>query len=343
MENMLAGKVILVTGGTGSIGSEIVLHCLSKGAKKVIAFSRDEIKHFVLQKRTRDPRLTSVVGDIRDMRSLEGIFFRTSVDIIYHAAAMKHVVMCEDYPLQAVETNIIGTQNIVDLALKYRVPRMAAISTDKAAYPVNVMGASKFIAERIILNASKVPASGQVFTCVRFGNVASSRGSVIPVCIDNLWHHKILEVTSKNVTRFIMGMPEAVALMIEASACAKGGEIFIPKMKAFRLGDLMAVMLERIAPRLGIESKDVTLRTIGLVRGEKLHEDLINDVESRHIYQINEMYVILENDRAMSLYPDIKRLKVGEYTSRGVPLISKDEIEAMILDYLQNYMAIGRI
>ncbi|MFH1640324.1 MAG: SDR family NAD(P)-dependent oxidoreductase [Chloroflexota bacterium] len=343
MENILEDKVILVTGGTGSIGSEIVAHCLTQKPRKVIVFSRDEIKHFILQKKIGDARLESVVGDTRNLRSFEGIFYKTQVDIIYHAAAMKHVVMCEDAPMQAVETNILGTQNVVDMALKYRVPRVTAISTDKAAYPVNVMGATKFIAERIMLNASRLSAPGQAFSCVRFGNVANSRGSVIPICIDNLQRHRTIEVTNYDVTRFIMTIPEATRLVIEASEYARGGEIFILKMKAFRLGDLMEVMLDRIVPRLGIARQNIKVRVIGLVKGEKLHENLINNVESRHVYQLNDMYVIPENESALSLYPGIKKVELKEYSSRSVPLITRDEIEGLIVEYLQSYLATDQI
>jgi len=147
MKSIIAEKTVLVTGGTGSIGSEIVKQVLDQGAGKVVVVSRDEIKHFLMKKRITDGRLQTIVGDVRDPRSFEQIFRRLNIEIIYHAAAMKHVVMCEDFPLEAVQTNILGTQNMVDLAMKYEVPRMITISTDKAAYPANVMGATKFIAK----------------------------------------------------------------------------------------------------------------------------------------------------------------------------------------------------
>jgi FlaA1/EpsC-like NDP-sugar epimerase len=230
MNNELDGKAVLVTGGAGSIGSSIVEQLLEFRVGKVIILSRDEIKHFLLKSRIPDPRLETVVCDVRDYHGLERIFNRYHIDMIFHAAAMKHVVVSEHFPIECARTNIIGTQNLVDLAVKFRIPKLITISTDKATSPSSVMGATKFIAEKVTLNAN--------YSCVRFGNVANSRGSVIPVLIDNLVLGKPITITDTRVTRFIMGIPDAVKLVIQASQHARGGEIFILKMKAFRLGDL---------------------------------------------------------------------------------------------------------
>lgn len=335
MSNMLAGKVILVTGGTGSIGSEIVKQALEQAASKVIVFSRDEIKHFMIRREISDDRLQTVVGDIRDSRTVGQVFARFDIDILYHAAAMKHVVMCEDFPLESVQTNILGTQNIVDLALKHLVSKVITISTDKAAYPANVMGASKFIAERITLNANKMSRGKQSFSCVRFGNVASSRGSVIPVYVEDLLNHNLLQVTDPEVTRFIMEIPDAVRLVRAATEYAQGGEIFILKMKAFKLGDLVDVMIERIAPRLNVSKNDIRVNISGLVMGEKLHEDLINDTESSRLYELEDMYVLLPDSEASNKYPSIRKPRLSRYASSDVELISKDEIEQIVVKYLE--------
>ncbi|HJH25270.1 MAG TPA: hypothetical protein C5S37_00525, partial [Methanophagales archaeon] len=324
---------VFVTGGTGSIGSEIVKQGLDYEANKVIIFSRDEIKHFLVKKRILDDRLETVVGDVRDYRSIQRVFEENDIDLVYHAAAMKHVVICEDFPIESAKTNIFGTQNVVDLAIKYEVPKLITISTDKSAYPVNVMGASKFIAERITLNAS--------YSCVRFGNVANSRGSVIPVFIDNLLNRKPISITDSNVTRFIIGIPDAVKLVIKATEYARGGEIFILKMKAFRLGDLLDVILDRIAPKLDISKENIEVNITGLVSGEKLHEDLINNTESNQIYELDDMYVILRNNEDGSKYQNIKKIDLYEYTSKDVESISKDEIEEIVMKYLKNYLARG--
>ncbi|KAF5437632.1 NDP-sugar epimerase [Candidatus Methanophagaceae archaeon] len=326
MEEELKGKTVLVTGGTGSIGSEIVNQILDCKVKKVMIFSRDEIKHFLVKRRILDTRLETVVGDVRDYRSIQRVFEESDIDLIYHAAAMKHVVICEDFPIESAKTNIFGTQNVVDLALKYKIPKMVTISTDKSAYPVNVMGATKFIAERITLNAN--------FSCVRFGNVANSRGSVIPVLIDNLLNKKPITITDPNVTRFIIGIPDAVKLVIKATEYAKGGEIFILKMKAFRLRDLLEVILDGIAPKLNISKEEVEVDVMGLVPGEKLHEDLINNTETNRVYELDGMYVILRNNEDALRYQNIKKIDLHEYTSKDTELISKDAIKDMVIEYL---------
>ena len=332
IEDKLKGKTVLVTGGTGSIGSEIVKQILDYKVNRVIIFSRDEIKHFMVKKRILDDRLETVIGDVRDYRSLQRVFEEFNIDLIYHAAAMKHVVICEDFPIESAKTNIFGTQNVVDLAMKFGIPKMITISTDKSAYPVNVMGATKFIAERITLNAN--------FSCVRFGNVANSRGSVIPVIIDNLLNKKPITISDPNVTRFIIGIPDAVKLVIKATEYAKGGEIFILKMKAFRLGDLLDVILDRIAPRLGVKD-EIKVNMTGLISGEKLHEDLINNTEPNRVYELEDMYVILRNADDASKYQSIKKIDMHEYTSKDVELISKDEIEEIVMKYLNKIF--GRV
>ncbi|MFC1964847.1 SDR family NAD(P)-dependent oxidoreductase [Chloroflexota bacterium] len=333
--NVLTGKVVLITGGIGSIGSEIVRQSLEQGAKKIIVFSRDEIKHFMMRKKISDDRLETIVGDVRDLRSVEQAVSRFDIDILYHAAAMKHVVMCEDFPLEAVQTNILGTQNVVDLALKYKIPKTITISTDKAAYPVNVMGAAKFIAEKITLNANRVSIEEQAFSCVRFGNVASSRGSVIPAYIENLLNHKPLQVTDYEVTRFVMAIPEAVSLVIKSTEYAQGGEVFILKMEAFKLGDLVDVMINRIAPSLNISKNDIKVNITGLVPGEKLHEDLISDTESSRLYELEDMYVLLLDNESSVKYPSIAKASLCRYASSDVELISKDEIEQIVVKYLE--------
>jgi len=337
MNNVLAGKTILVTGGTGSIGDEIVKQSLEQGAARVIVFSRDEIKQFMMRKEISDDRLKTFVGDIRDLRSIEQVFSNFDIEILYHAAAMKHVVMCEDFPLEAVKTNILGTQNVVTLAIKYNVQKMITISTDKAAHPINVMGASKFIAERITLNGSRACKSEQAFSCARFGNVASSRGSVIPVFIRNLLDRKNLQVSDPDVTRFILEIPDAVRLIIKATEYAQGGETFILKMKAFKLGDLVDVILNRIAPKLNIPTEDVKIDVIGLVAGERLHEELINEKESSQVYEIDDMFVILPDTRYHGKYA-VSKTSLLKYTSSDAELISKDKIEEIVIKYLEKYL-----
>jgi UDP-N-acetylglucosamine 4,6-dehydratase len=322
----LKNKSVLVTGGAGSIGNELVKQLLEREASKVIIFSRDETKHFIIKKRILDDRFETVVGDIRDYGSIKRVFEQYDLDLIYHAAAMKHVVMCEDFPIEGVKTNIFGTQNIVDLAKRYDVPDLITISTDKSTNPVNVMGATKFIAERITMNAG--------YSCVRFGNVANSRGSVIPVFVDNLLNGKPLIVSDLDITRFIMEIPEAVDLILKATELAKGNDIFILKMKAFKLGDLLEVMVDRIAPKLGIFD-DVPVEISGLVRGEKLHEELINSIEANYTYKIEDIYLVLKGNVEASNYEEAKKVSIENYTSKDVEILSKDEIEIIVMNYIE--------
>jgi len=323
----IRGKTAMVTGGTGSIGSEIVKQLLSGGAEKVVVFSRDEIKHFMLKKRIIDERLETVVGDVRDYNSIKRAFDANDFDIIYHAAAMKHVVVCDKFPLECSRTNILGTQNVVDLARSRGIPGLIAISTDKAAAPVNVMGASKLISEAIALNSG--------YTCVRFGNVASSRGSVIPVFIDNLMNGNPISITNPEATRFIIGIPDAVRLVMQATEIARGGEVFILKMKAFRLGDLLDVILDA-SQETGIMRGRADIRETGLIAGEKLHEDLISPTEVGSLYDLGDKYVILRSADRSSLYPDIVRADLSRYTSADVSLASRSYLKEMVMHYINS-------
>lgn len=340
MNNEIKDKIVLVTGGTGSIGSEIVQQALSNGAKKVIAFSRDEIKHFMMLKQIKDERIESYIGDVRDKDGLERLFLYKHVDIIYHAAAMKHVVMAERHPIESVYTNIIGTQNVIDLALKHSVPRVITISTDKAAAPVNVMGACKFIAERITINANNISCNGQLFSCVRFGNVANSRGSVIPVFLDSLINKKALYFTDRAVTRFIMEIPEAVQLVIRATSYMKGGDVFILKMKAFKLGDLIDIFVDRIASRLNIDPNELQIIEQGLLPGEKLHETLVTDIESKFVTEIDDMFVYSPK-YINKPYGHTLSTNIYEYSSNHADFITKNALEQIVLKYIESVRAMS--
>ncbi len=223
----------MVTGGVGSIGSELVRRILNDGAEEVFVADIDEIKLFQLSKTIDDPRLKCFVINVRDTQSLEKTFSQIpELDVIFHAAAYKHVVVCEDNPLEATLTNIIGTQNIVNYAIRKNVKACILISTDKAVNPTSVMGATKMIAEKVFLNAAK-NSSKTIFSVVRFGNVANSRGSVIPVFVDSLLNKKQITITDPHVTRFIMRIEDAVGLIVNSVEVAVGGEVSVLKKKSF--------------------------------------------------------------------------------------------------------------
>lgn len=332
MKDEIRGKTILVTGGTGSIGKEIVKQTLKNDAEKVIVFSRDEIKQFLMKEEIEDDRLECIMGDIRNYASISSVFEKENIDMVFHAAAMKHLVICEKEPMECVNTNIIGTYNLMRLCIKYRVPKVITISTDKAASPTSVMGASKFIAERITLNANFLTGDDQKFCCVRFGNVANSRGSVIPVMVNRLCSGKNIWVSNPDVTRFIMKISDAVELVLKAAEITRGGEIFVLKMKAFKLGDLAKVMKNRIAPILG---KKIDIEYRELVTGEKLHEDLLNEVECRNLLENDKMFIILNDEIAHRKYAGFKKSNITKYTSSMVQQLTLDELEEIVIEYLK--------
>lgn len=321
---------VLVTGGTGSIGSEIVRQLLDRGAERVVVFSRDEIKQFVMKTELDDDRIEFIMGDIRNPDSLGAVFERGPVDAVFHAAAMKHVVACEREPMECALTNITGTQNLVRLAVKYRVPRMVTISTDKAASPTGVMGAAKFITERITLNADALTDGAQAFCCVRFGNVANSRGSVIPIMVARLAAGRDIIVSEPEITRFVMRITDAVRLVLSTAEISRGGELFILKMPAFRLGDLAVVMRDRIASRLGRTAKIVQK---GLFTGEKLHEGLLNPVELQHLYENDELYLMAPHGNPPSGFT---ACKIESYDSSRVRQLGANELEALVIEHLRD-------
>lgn len=329
-------KKVLVTGGAGSIGSEIVKKALSKEAEEVIIFDIDEIRLFELSKIINDERLKYFVVNIRDFKSVEKAFSRIgNVDVIFHAAAMKHVVVCEENPIEATLTNVIATQNLVDVALKWNVPVSILISTDKAVDPINVMGATKFIAERIFLKAAERRPDLN-FSVVRFGNVANSRGSVIPVLIDSLLHGKEIVITDPHVTRFIMRIQDAVELIFKSFNTSVGGEIFVLKMPSFKLGDLADVIVNYIAPHLGIKPKEVCIKTIGLVKGEKKHEKLFGENEIDKVIDMGDFYTITDPKTFPKhrKYSECSKATNIVISSDQAPLVPSSELKDIVFEYL---------
>jgi len=325
MSELFRGKKILVTGGTGSIGSCIVKELLKFDVDEVCIFSRDEIKQFMMRKTISDKRLNFIVGDVREYKSLERVFERNNFDIVYHVAAMKHVVICEENPIEAVKTNIFGTQNVVDLARKHGVPKLINISTDKAVSPYNVMGATKFIGERIVFNAN--------YTSVRFGNVAGSRGSVIPVLIEEMIRKRQVSITNPNVTRFIMKISDAVKLVLNATQYAEGGEIFVLKMKAFKLSDLVDVLVNYVAPKVGIRSEEIKVNVIGLLPGEKQHENIVDELEVPYLHDLGDFYVIKPKTPVTNVQREHLAL-----SSNVAEFVSTDELTEIVDEYINSLL-----
>lgn len=280
----LGGKVILVTGGTGSFGRAFVERLLSgdpeKSPAKVIVFSRDEQKHYALEGSLRDPRLRTFVGDVRDrdrlMRALVG------VDIVVHAAAMKHVPIAEYNPIEAIRTNVDGAANLIDAALERKVSRVVALSTDKAVSPVNLYGATKLCMEKLFVAANSYSGkNGTRFDLVRYGNVVGSAGSVVPVFARQAREGGPLTLTEPTMTRFWIGMAHAIDLVLLALAEGHGGEVFVPRIPACTV----EALAEAIAPGL-------PRRVLGIRPGEKMHEMLITADEARHVVEYPSHFVI---------------------------------------------------
>jgi FlaA1/EpsC-like NDP-sugar epimerase len=287
MTDQFDHKDILVTGGTGSIGSEIVRQLLKTNVAKVRVYSRDEHKQHELRGELgEDTRLTFLLGDIRDKDRLDFAF--RSVDICFHAAALKHVPFCEYNPFEALKTNTIGTQNVIDVAIKNNIEKVIAVSTDKAVNPESVLGASKLMMERLMAAANLTVGHNRTrFACVRFGNVTDSRGSVT-----HLWRRQIenggpVTITHKHVTRFFMEIPEAVGLIFDAMLLMRGGEIFVLKMKKHRITDFAESFIKKFSP-----GKKVRMIFIGLRPGEKLDEELFTKEERTHMLETRTMYII---------------------------------------------------
>lgn len=278
----LSGKTILLTGGTGSFGNAFIDHVLPKYDDVTIrVFSRDELKQSELRTRLGDDHLRYFIGDIRDRRRL--LRAAQGADLIIHAAAMKQVPACEYNPFEAVQTNIVGAENIVDAAIDAGVPRVIALSTDKAVNPVNLYGATKLCAEKIVVQGNAYAAQSQTrLACVRYGNVVGSRGSVVPVFRKQAEEDGRLTITDERMTRFWITLPQAVDLVMFAIEHAVGGEIFIPKIPSMRVVDLAAAM----APGLPTD-------VIGIRPGEKLHELLLTNDEARHSIDAGDVYVVL--------------------------------------------------
>lgn len=320
MNNIYRNRTILVTGGTGSIGSELVKQLLTYKPKQIRVFSRDESKQYYLLEQLRHHEsLRFLIGDIRDQERLDFAF--NKVDYVFHAAALKHVPLCEYNPFEAVKTNIVGSQNIIDSALKHNVYSVVAISTDKAANPGNVMGTSKLMMEKLITNANYYRGDCRTrFCCVRFGNVAWARGSVLPLWKKQAERDGSIMVTDNGMTRFFMSITQATALILRTAELTRGGEIFILKMPSVKLRDLAKIFLQKYFPKQKIRIEAMEPRA-----GEKQHEELFtNSFQPKRIFENLEMLIVIPELNILDLiqkggeYAGFKRKKtIGEYSSKN--------------------------
>ncbi|KGR90091.1 flagellin modification protein FlmA [Ureibacillus massiliensis 4400831 = CIP 108448 = CCUG 49529] len=277
--NILKNKTVLVTGGTGSFGKKFTKKALELGAKKIIIFSRDELKQYEMKQEFKDSRLRFFIGDVRDKERLVRAF--DGVDYVIHAAAMKHVDACEYNPFEAVKTNIHGAQNVIEAAIDCKVEKVIALSTDKACSPVNLYGATKLASDKLFVAAnSYVGDKPTRFAVVRYGNVVGSRGSVVPF-FKKIKESGVLPVTDERMTRFWITLDHGVQFVLDNLERMHGGEVFVPKIPSMRVVDL--------AKAIGPECK---IEFVGIRPGEKLHEAMIMEDDARHTVEFDTYYVI---------------------------------------------------
>jgi FlaA1/EpsC-like NDP-sugar epimerase len=333
----------LISGVCGTIGRKLLEQVLRLKPRLVVGLDNNESELFYLydeHKKNASVRLYTV--DLRDGPELQSRM--GGCELVLHAAAVKHVLLCEESPFAAIHANILGTQNIIDAAVGAGVERLLLMSSDKAVNPTNVMGTSKLMAERLVSAASARTRPGkQVFASTRFGNVLGSRGSVIPLFVRQIRAGGPVTLTDPEMTRFIMTLDEAVRLVMDSLFLARGGEIFVTKMPVLRIGDLAAVMIEELAPDFGYKPGDIAIETIGPRAGEKMYEELMNEEEIRRSIELPRYFVIrpaiLPSLRDIDyVYPDMSPAGPPShpYNSKNAGAMSKDGLRA----YLRKHPAL---
>jgi UDP-N-acetylglucosamine 4,6-dehydratase len=327
MANIFQGKSTLVTGGSGSIGSNIVRKVLQYKPRVVRVLSNDENGLFSLEQELQSySNVRFLVGDVRDKERLRKAV--EDIDFVFHTAALKHVPLCEYNPFEAVKTNVLGTQNVIETAMEEEVEKFITISTDKAVNPINVMGATKLLNERLTISANYYKgAKRTAFSCVRFGNVLDSRGSVVPLFEEQIKKGNPVIITDPNMTRFVMSIPKAVDLVLKSAEMARGGEIFIFKMPALRIGDLAEAMIEELAPRYGHNPKSIKTEISGKRAGEKTYEELLTEDEALDASETKDMFIISQAAKNK----ESGKMLAKEYRSdTDAILLSKEEIKEML-------------
>ena len=323
---ILQGSTILITGGTGSWGQELVAQLLSDHSPKEIRiYSRGEHKQVDMRRAIPNPKVRYYIGDVRDKYRL--MMAARNADIIFHLAALKHVPVCEENPWEAVQTNIIGTQNVIETAIAHNAKKMVYVSSDKAVDPFNLYGATKSCGEQLILDANNHHTTR--FVCVRAGNVIGTNGSVIPLFREQALHHQDLTITDTRMTRFFMRKKHAIELLIKAVEHAYGGEILVMKMPACKILDVARVFSHHFSKGQG------TIRSIGIRPGEKLYEVLVSRYELPRTYDIGNYFVILPpgNPGNVEALYEKKKLKQSlrkEYSSHNSKNLNQKEVATLL-------------
>lgn len=331
----IENKIILITGGTGSFGNAILKDLVKLKVKEIRIFSRDEKKQEDMRIDYNNKKIKFTIGDVRDYQSISDA--TKDVDYIFHAAALKQVPSCEFFPLEAVNTNIIGTSNLINAGIASRVKKIVVLSTDKAVYPINAMGISKAMAEKIAISKSRTLLSKNdtVICCTRYGNVMGSRGSVIPLFIDQIKKNKDITVTDSNMTRFLMSLDNSVELVLHAFSKSNQGDIFVQKSPSARLSNLVVALQQ-------IFNSSSNIKIIGTRHGEKLYETLISREEMTRCSETKNYYTISTDQRDLNYSQyfhkgEINISNQNDYTSHNAELLSVIEIKKLLLklDFIQ--------
>ena len=336
MKEFYKNKNILITGGAGSIGSAIVEKLLDYNPNAIRALDINETGLFNLKQKFHTNKIRLLVGDIRDkdrlVRAIEDI------DIVFHAAALKHVSLCESNPFEAALTNVTGTKNLIEAAMNEKIDVFITVSTDKAVNPINVLGASKLLAERMTVSANLYKGRRKtVFSCVRFGNVLNSQGSVLPIFKEQVAKGGPVKITDRGMNRFVISIDKAVELVLRSASMAKGGEIFILKMPALKIEDLAKAVIAELAPKYGHDPKKIKIEYIGKHAGEKMFEELMNEDEAEIVYETGDMF-ILYSYAADKKNNGNKGIRI--YKSNNCKFMSVGEIRAMLKSISDNYLAV---
>lgn len=337
--NPWRAKKILITGVCGTVGKELLRQVVSREPAEIIGLDNNESDLFFLSESYRAyPHVRFFLGDVRDRDNLTHKM--RDMHVVLHSAALKHVILCEESPREAVQTNILGIQNVIDAANANKVERVLFTSSDKAVNPTNVMGTSKLMGERLMTAANAHRrGNGPIFASTRFGNVLGSRGSVIPLFKRQIAQGGPVTLTDPGMSRFIMTLPEAVRLVMDSTFLAQGGEVFVTKMPIVCIADLAAVMIEVLAPAYGYSPDEVKIEVIGVKSGEKLYEELINDEETRRTVELPLYYVVLPAFTSVYQpvdyrYPDMQQVRLDTpYNSSVGRPISRPELRDFLITH----------
>jgi UDP-glucose 4-epimerase len=331
---MFDNKVLMITGGTGSFGQTVLKRFLATDVREIRIFSRDEKKQEEMRIALNNPKLKFYIGDVRDFDGL--VSAMKGVDYVFHAAALKQVPSCEFYPMEAVKTNVLGTENVLNAATASNVKRVVVLSTDKAVYPINAMGISKAMAEKLMVAKARTQLESEtVFCATRYGNVMASRGSVIPLFVGQLKEGKPLTVTDPNMTRFLMSLEDSVDLVLYAFQHGKQGDLFVQKAPASTVADLAQALKE-------VFKADSPIRVIGTRHGEKLYESLISREEMAKAEDMGDYYRIPADNRDLNYAQffsegEEKIAQFEDYTSHNTEQLDVEQVKKLLLklDFIQ--------